>query len=75
MSKTMSTGKRCCEVCGKAIMCGKAIRRGEHPVAESRKEKVRGMGCPECGRHSVTCGLCMKCLQEHCQCLDAECIA
>ena len=32
------------------------------------------MACPDCGRHSVICGLCMKCLQEHCHCLDAECL-
>lgn len=32
------------------------------------------MACPSCGRHSVVCGRCGMCLQQHCTCLDAECL-
>lgn len=32
------------------------------------------MSCPICQRHSVICGLCGHCLQEHCDCQDAECL-
>lgn len=32
------------------------------------------MACPDCGRHSVICGACGKCLQEHCACVETECL-
>jgi hypothetical protein len=34
----------------------------------------REMSCPICKRHSVICGLCGRCLQEHCDCRDAQCL-
>jgi hypothetical protein len=30
------------------------------------------MACPNCGRHSVICGGCGKCVQEHCRCTTTE---
>ena len=32
------------------------------------------MPCPDCGRHSVICGGCGKCLQEHYVCVEHECL-
>lgn len=32
------------------------------------------MACKECNRHSVICGACGKCLQEHCGCIDTNCL-
>lgn len=32
------------------------------------------MACSICNRHSVICGGCGKCLQEHCECIDTACL-